>query len=117
MTDFGLYLSDVSKKPSATGVWLKGPAISKEDLKHGRGGVEKISAQEALEEGGGRAPKQEYRSWSPAPKAENQNEPLMGFGKHKEKTMKWVKSNDPHYWEWCLNSIEWFSKKVEKYNI
>lgn len=120
MTDLALYMSDVAKKPSPTGQWLNGPKISAEDLKRGRNGVEKISQDEAMAPGGGPAPKPEYRSWSPIEKkspakpAGGKGEPLMGFGKHRDKAMKWVRDNEPGYWEWCLENIDWFAGKVEK---
>lgn len=127
--DFGLYLKDVSKKPSPSGAWLReGPKITKEDLKYGKNSIEHITFNEAACGAGERGPKPEYRGWTSAsegtygqnakPKKIERNDegqgPQMGFGKYRTQPMKWVKSNDPQYWEWCLNNVGWFRSKVEK---
>lgn len=125
MADFGLYLSDISKKPSPSGEWLKnGRSISKDDLKYARNGVERISASEAMEMGGGRGPSAEYRGWTPISEKTKERPaikeglkaegPAMTFGKHKGKPMKWVKENDSNYWEWAMENIAWFPAAVKK---
>lgn len=128
--DFALYLKDVSKKPSPSGAWLtEGHKITKEDLKYARNGIEHITFEEAAHGAGARGPKPEYRGWTPkieggqygkkasaVKKSLNTGSegPKMQFGKYKEKTMEWVRDNDPSYWEWCLESINWFPAKAEK---
>lgn len=123
MTDFSLYMRDIAKKPSPSGDWLKGIKITFENMNEGTGPVERISAAEAMEIGGGKGPKEEYRGWHPISKSNGpakkaaESAPLMGFGKHKERTMKWVRDNEPNYWEWCVENIPWFAGKVEKANL
>lgn len=132
MADFGLYLRDVSKKPSPSGEWLRnGHSISKDDLKYARNGVERISASEAMEMGGGRGPSAEYRGWTPKFEGANGGKEAtikkgqtvgaaktegsaITFGKYKGKPMKWVRDNDPSYWEWCAENINWFAAAVKK---
>ncbi len=121
MTDFSLYMEDLAKKPSASGAWLRGPKITFDNLNHGTGPIEHISATEAMEAGGGPGPKPEYRGWNPKPALnitqKTHGEPVITFGKFKGKPMKWVRDNEPNYWEWALENVGFFAAQVEKANL
>jgi hypothetical protein len=82
--------------------WKKGPRITAEDLKEGKNGVERITAEEALKGTGSATP------------ITAGGKRVMSFGKHKNKEWDWVKKHDAGYWNWCCENITWFAKLVKK---
>jgi hypothetical protein len=72
--------------------------IYKADLKAGKNGVEKITADQFF----GRAPVKD----EPKP-----GEEVIHFGKYKNKPISWVKTNDKSYWHWLQENVKGFDKK------
>ncbi len=80
---------------------LKGPRITKDDLKRGTGIIELIPDGRLA----GPTPRR-YRA--------TRDNRVMGFGKHMDRPLVWVRDNDPDYWEWCVSSVRSFAARVRK---
>ena len=83
--------------------WLKGNRITLEDLKTGRGAVERVTPEVWFS-------KSSMKSAAGAAKG-----PLrVNFGKYKGKLATEVRSQDPHYWNWAIDNVDWFAKQAEE---
>jgi hypothetical protein len=102
--------------------WKKGPKITKEDLKYGKGNIEFISGLE-----GGSNKKFEVKNSALPHKTgfrmpvktspKQSSSPIMNFGKYRDKPMKWVMENDSEYWQWCIENITNFEDRAIKANL
>lgn len=98
-------------KANATGTWTKGPQISSEDIRRGRGNVEHITSAEFFGIGK-QTGKTDSRHAQAA--AQPQVSPMMMFGKHRGKTFAEVRAGDPGYWRWAVENVAGFEAKVRK---
>jgi hypothetical protein len=89
-----------------TGLFAEIEPISLEDLKNGSDRIER------LPEGFYKNNKNLYT------KTNNHKRKLeikdkMGFGKYADESIEWVMKHDENYFEWVIENIEWFSKKIQ----
>lgn len=76
--------------------WRKGDKITFNDLKFGRGNVERI------------------KSLCDDSSSSSNKMIIMGFGKYSQRPMSWVKENDESYWEWAMENLDFFPGKAAK---
>ena len=99
-------------KANPTGAWTKGPQISSEDIRRGRGNVEHITSAEFFGIGKqtGKTDPQHHAQAAAQP----QVSPMMMFGKHRGKTFAEVRAGDPGYWRWAISEVAGFEAKARK---
>ena len=98
-------------KANPTGAWTKGPQISSEDIRRGRGNVEHITSAEFFGIGK-QTGKTDQRHAQAA--AQPQVAHVMRFGKRKGQLMSTVKEEDPGYWRWLLTEVQGFEAQAKK---
>jgi hypothetical protein len=81
--------------------WLKGPTITQENLKNGTGAIEKVT------------PAVWFSKTSGKPATSSKGPLKMSFGKYKGRLAIEVREDDPHYWNWALDNVDWFAKQVK----
>lgn len=111
-------------KSQRSGEWLNGPAISAHDVKHGRGAIQHITADEWFGRPAGSrqpdgCPVQTGKgtgnpSPSQSPKMAQPPLHVMRFGKYRDRPMSEVQSMDPGYWAWLLRDVDGFAAKARK---
>lgn len=93
-------------KPQRSTEWLQGPRVTAEDLKHGRGCIERLARAEFPGTAG-----------SPVTRSNTAAQPslhVMPFGKHKGRSMAVVQDEDPSYWRWAIAEVSGFAAKAKK---
>lgn len=94
--------------------WRNGPKITAEDLKNNTGNVEYISSihDDVPIVNNKKQTTLNFKSQKPKP-AKSNSSPIMNFGKYRDKTITWVMDNDSNYFEWCLENVPSFQKRVD----
>lgn len=95
------FLKD-SPKAEISGKWREGPRITFEYLKT-CGDIVTMAQEFKAKEG--YAVKKSAKPSTPGS--------LMGFGKYKDKTLLWVSTSDPRYWEWCCSDVGGFEDRAK----
>lgn len=100
-------------KSQRSGEWLQGPRISFDDVKHGRGSIQHVTADEWF---GRPAGSRQLDGCPPSQSPKVAQPPLhvMPFGKHKGRPMAVVQDEDPGYWSWAIREVQGFAAKARK---
>lgn len=123
MTSLARYV--LIDKPIAvgiTGAWMKGPAISYEDLNAGTGGIERIpagtlfAAPSKQGAGGSATPSGPYavRAATREPSVAAKTVAAMWFGKYRGRPMSEVQETDPRYFDWATQEVNGFEKAARQ---
>lgn len=99
------------RKPIST-EWLRGPKITKENLKNGTGCVELMDRPEWV-----KFPNGAKSSVSGAAAKPAQNAAAMTFGKYRGRLLVDILEENPGYLKWAKSEINGFAKKLEQAGI
>ncbi len=100
-------------KPQRSTEWLQGPRISFDDVNHGSGRIERVTADEWF----GRIGKNignPAAGQSPKVAQPPTVVHVMRFGKYRDRPMSEVQSMDPGYWAWLIREVDGFEAKARK---
>lgn len=99
------------RKPIST-EWLRGPKVTKENLKNGTGCVELLDRPEWV-----KGPNSAGGAKSGGSAKTEQNPAVFSFGKHRGKLFVDVLEEDPRYLSWAAQEIPNFREKLTKAGI
>ena len=102
------------RKPIST-EWLRGPKITKENLKNGTGSIELLDRPEWV-----KIPNQQVGGKTQGfskPAQNTQNVGVMAFGKHRGKLFVDILEEDPRYLSWAAQEIPNFREKLVEAGI
>jgi hypothetical protein len=102
--------------------WVKGPKITKENLKKGTGCIELVAQPDWIKTPLAGLLQQSKRGVTHAipvgpSQRSMQNPAIMTFGKYKNKLLIEILEEDPRYLQWCVQEIEGFEAKLRKAGI
>lgn len=104
MPDLAQYWQDLAAADKTERRWMEGVLISKADLKNGTGNVEIVTIGEWFGKGGGKS----------GGKTAEKGPLKLNFGKYKGRLASEVQDEDPNYWNWAIENVDWFRDQAKK---